>query len=267
MGLFLYRECRIVYTSVFKVVLLRFLHFNNEFFTLFILTVYVKNELTNLLKAKEFLSTRVSNTVYDLFSFLQDEQTILIEGAQATLLDIDHGTYPFVTSSGTTVTGALKSLGLPPQLITSCIGVAKAYCTRVGAGVFHTEVDGETADRLRERGGEYGSTTGRPRRCGWMDTSDLHYAALINGFTHLNITKLDVLDEEETVPVRIGEDEKGKSMFEDLPGWKTSTEGITDFDKLPEEAQDFMDFIEEQTGVPVSLIGTGQKREEMIIRN
>ncbi len=190
---------------------------------------------------------------------------ILIEGAQATLLDLDHGTYPFVTSSNTTAAGALQGLGLPPKVLTGVIGVAKAYCTRVGGGDFLTEVMGKTGDRLREKGGEYGATTGRPRRCGWLHLPDLQMAAAINGCTCWNITKLDVLDEEETIPVGIGE-KNGKPVYKELPGWKTSTVGITSFNALPKQAQQFIAFIEKETKVPVSLIGTGPGREQMIVQ-
>ena len=229
--------------------------------------VEVEEELENILEAKGILSNCVVRNGPSYINDLhEDSNTILIEGAQATLLDIDHGTYPYVTSSATSLAGALQGLGIAPRVVTSCIGVAKAYCTRVGEGTFPTEVEGEVADRLRERGGEYGATTGRPRRCGWLDLADLRYAAMINGFTHWNITKLDVLDEEKVIPVRTGEDEEGESIFEELPGWEESTAGITEFKNLPENAQSYIKFIEERTGVPVALIGTGQGRNEMIVQ-
>ncbi|MDD5623280.1 MAG: adenylosuccinate synthase [Candidatus Peribacteraceae bacterium] len=223
-------------------------------------------ELQHLSEARALLAGRVVDTVGLLHRLLGEGKMLLIEGAQATLLDLDHGTYPFVTSSSTTAAGALQGLGLPPRCLTSCIGVAKAYCTRVGEGEFLTEVQGPTGDRLRERGGEYGATTGRPRRCGWLHLPDLQRAAQINGYTHWNITKLDVLDEEETIPVGIGVTPEGRLKEEKLPGWKQSTEGITSFEKLPRAAQHYLSFIEKHTGVPVSLIGTGQERGAMIIR-
>lgn len=201
-----------------------------------------------------------------LHQFLKDGKRLLIEGAQATMLDIDHGSYPFVTSSATTLAGALQGLGLPPKAVTSCIGVAKAYCTRVGSGGFRTEAPDEDANRLRERGGEYGSVTKRPRRCGWLYIPDLKHSAAINGFDSWNITKLDVLDTEEKIPVGLSY-VNGQVQYEYLPGWKTSTVGITDFKKLPKEAQHFLQFIEKQTDLHISLIGTGQGREEMIVRN
>ncbi len=230
-------------------------------------TIDIAKECAQFEEAQKRLRSRVAVLMPDLLRiFLQEGKKILIEGAQATLLDIDHGTYPFVTSSSTTVAGALQGLGLAPKKLSSCIGVMKAYCTRVGSGNFATEETGEIADRLRERGGEYGSVTGRPRRCGWLHIPDLLYSAAINGFDCWNLTKLDVLDTEKEIPVGVGM--KGSDViYETLPGWKTSTQGITSFEKLPKQAQDYVRFIEEKTGLPVRLIGTGQGREEMIVRS
>ncbi|MFA6038978.1 MAG: adenylosuccinate synthase [Candidatus Peribacteraceae bacterium] len=226
--------------------------------------VDVEEEANNLMEAAKVIGKGIRPVSF-LHDLLDQGKSVLIEGAQASLLDIDHGTYPYVTSSQTTVAGALHGLGLPPRVLTSCIGVAKAYCTRVGEGAFPTEAQGTTADRLRERGGEYGATTGRPRRCGWLSLPDLRRSARLNGFTHWNITKLDVLDEEETIPV--GTEEKGgKALLEELPGWKASTVGVTSFDSLPPNAQAYVRFIEKNTGIPASLIGTGPGREQMIIR-
>lgn len=227
--------------------------------------VDVKKEEQQLLEAAALLSDRIRPVTF-LLDVFGEGKRILIEGAQAALLDLDHGTYPYVTSSSTTAAGALQGLGLPPRALASCIGVAKAYCTRVGEGEFPTEVTGATGDRLRERGGEFGATTGRPRRCGWLSLPDLVFSARLNGFTHWNITKLDVLDEEETVPVGIEVGEDGRVRYENLPGWKTSTRGIRTFAKLPRNAKNYLRFIEEKTRVPVALIGTGPGREEMIVR-
>lgn len=201
-----------------------------------------------------------------LYGEVLQKKRVLIEGAQATLLDIDHGTYPYVTSSQTTLAGALQGLGLAPRHISSCIGVAKAYCTRVGSGPFLTEADEVAATRLRERGGEYGSVTGRPRRCGWMSIPDLNHCAMINGYTCWNLTKLDVLDAETEIPVAVAQDEDGSVQYERLPGWNCETTDITDFSELPTAAQDFVRFIEARTQLPVSYIGTGRSREAMIVR-
>lgn len=230
-------------------------------------TVDVVQEVQQISKAREVLRDCI---VMNGPAFLEDlrlqGKSILIEGAQATLLDLDHGTYPYVTSSFTSLAGALQGLGLRPQCVSSCIGVAKAYCTRVGSGTFPTEIEGADGDRLREKGGEYGATTGRPRRCGWLDLADLSYAAMINGYTHWNITKLDVLDDEATIPVSTHTTDDGEPTYENLEGWQESTAGVTEFSDLPKNAQKYIEFIEKQTSVPVALIGTGQGREEMIVK-
>ncbi len=229
-------------------------------------TVDLKTEISNLEAARRILGSRIIASLPDfLRGFIESKKTILIEGAQAMLLDLDHGTYPYVTSSCTTAAGALQGLGLPPKILRSCIGVAKAYCTRVGSGEFLTEEISERGDKLRERGGEYGSTTGRPRRCGWLHLPDLRFSAFVNGFSVINLTKLDVLDDEDTIPIGV-DVRNGKAVYETMKGWKTSTRGITDFKKLPKEAQSFVELIEKITDVPVRLIGTGQAREDMIVR-
>lgn len=228
-------------------------------------TINVDKEISQIEEADTILRGCVVDTMALLHESLRKKERILIEGAQATLLDIDHGTYPYVTSSQTTAAGALQGLGLAPKNLDSCIGVAKAYCTRVGAGMFPTEETGEIGERLRERGAEFGSVTGRPRRCGWLSIPDLRYAATINGFDCWNITKLDVLDAEETIPICI-EMKGNKPSYETMKGWKTSTQGITSFDALPKEAKAYLHFIEKQTGIKAALIGTGQGREEMIVR-
>ena len=222
--------------------------------------INVDQELASIEAAKAKLGGCVTNTTGFLHAAMDDKSSILIEGAQATLLDIDHGTYPFVTSSSTTLAGALQGLGLPPNCVSSCVGVAKAYCTRVGEGGFATEATGETGDRLRERGGEYGSTTGRPRRTGWLNIDELRVAAKINGITHWNLTKLDVLDEEEVIPYMHG------SELKQVPGWKSSTAGLTDFDKLPDAAKSYVEIVEKETEVSVTFIGTGPGRQEMIVQ-
>jgi len=223
-------------------------------------TIDLDKEIRHIQAAQKTVGHMVTNTVELLHAYRASGKSILIEGAQATLLDIDHGTYPFVTSSSTTLAGALQGLGLPPNCVTSCIGVAKAYCTRVGSGHFATEEEGEVAERLRSRGGEYGSTTGRPRRTGWLNIDDLKFGTALNGHTHWNITKLDVLDEEEVIPVMTN------NHMTEIKGWKQSTAGITDWNALPENARKYIEIIEKETGVPVSMIGTGQGREEMILR-
>jgi len=228
--------------------------------------VDIEEEKKALSKAKEMFGDRVCDAVSKIHELKDSGKTILVEGAQGIQLDIDHGTYPFVTSSSTCMCGALQALGLPPQSLTSAIGVAKAYCTRVGGGVFASEADEEAGQRLRDRGGEYGATTGRPRRCGWLHLPDLVRGVKTNGFTMWNITKLDVLDEEESIPVGVGNEADGSIVYKELPGWKSPTVGMTSFEDLPEKAREFINFVEAETGVPVGLIGTGQGREQMIVK-
>lgn len=224
------------------------------------ISVNVNLELASVKQAADIMGSCVCDTVSYLHDAVAKKKGIIVEGAQATLLDIDHGTYPFVTSSSTTLAGALQGLGLSPRSVTSCIGVAKAYCTRVGSGPFPAEAENSIAERLRERGGEYGSVTKRPRRTGWLNIDDLKFSANMNGFTHWNITKLDVLDTEETVPYW----SEGKRN--EVPGWKQSTSGVTDWNTLPTQAKNYIEMIEMQTSIPATLIGTGQGREEMIVR-
>jgi len=207
---------------------------------------------------------------------------ILVESANATLLDLDFGTYPFVTSSNASIGGACTGLGLSPNKLDCRIGIVKAYTTRVGSGPFATELLNELGDKIRERGHEYGTTTGRPRRCGWLDTFVLQYSHMINDFTYLNVTKLDVLDEHEELKIGIGYSYKGEKLssfpsnlevlanveveYETLPGWKTDISKCQSFEKLPPAAQNYVTRIEELVGCPVKWIGVGPGREEMIER-
>jgi adenylosuccinate synthase len=208
--------------------------------------------------------------------------SVLFEGAQATLLDLDHGTYPFVTCSAAAAGGAAPGTGVPPSRIDGVLGVAKAYCTRVGTGPFPTEEKGPEADAIRERGGEYGATTGRPRRCGWFDAVAVRYAVRVNGFDTLAITKLDVLDELETIPVCTGYRFEGRVLaelpadtsvleacepvYERLAGWKASTSGVRDWAALPEGARRYVERLEELIGAEIGLVSTGPDREQTVIR-
>ena len=210
-------------------------------------------------------------------------QRVLFEGAQGTMLDIDHGTYPFVTSSNASIGGVCTGLGVPPQAVGGVLGVAKAYTTRVGEGPLPTELRGEMGDRLRESGNEYGASTGRPRRCGWYDAVAVRYAARLNGLQAIALTKLDVLDGldqiEVAVAYRIGgrvveefpaalpPGEACTPVYETWPGWSTPTKGATRFDALPEAARRYVARLEEVSGVPIALVSTGSDREETIIRD
>jgi len=213
---------------------------------------------------------------------LEAGKKVLFEGAQATMLDIDHGTYPFVTSSNCTAGGAVTGSGVGPTQIDRVIGVAKAYLTRVGSGPFPTELLDETGDRLREIGGEYGVTTGRKRRCGWYDANVIKYAARINGLTDLAVTKLDVLDDFDQIKVCVAYDVDGKRyetvpehelsferatpIYETLPGWKSDITGVRRFEDLPQEARDYIAYLEDLAGVRVSIVTVGPDREQTINR-
>src|SRR5687767_8966601 len=218
-----------------------------------------------------------------LHRLIKDEKPVMFEGAQATLLDIDHGTYPFVTSSNASVGGVCTGLGVPPRAIGGVLGVAKAYTTRVGEGPLPTELSGELADRLRESGQEYGASTGRPRRCGWYDAVVVRYSARINGMDAIALTKLDVLDGLPEVrlcvgyktaagmvtefPADLGLLVDAEPVYETLPGWSTPTKGATRVEDLPAEARRYIKRLEEVSGVDCSIISTGSDRSETIIRS
>ncbi len=219
------------------------------------------------------------NVSLELLDLLQNSN-VLFEGAQGTFLDIDHGTYPFVTSSNPITGGIPAGLGIPPKSVDKVIGVAKAYTTRVGGGPFPTEAEEEIASIIREIGNEFGSTTGRPRRCGWLDIPMLRYAVKINGVDGIAITKLDVLDSFDEIKICIGYDVKGKKVdiytpelphdkikpiYETLKGWKAKTKKIRKFELLPYNAQKYIEFIKKETGVKIYLIGVGENREETIV--
>jgi adenylosuccinate synthase len=231
--------------------------------------------------AAEKIAPFVCDTAVLLNQALARGESVLFEGAQGTMLDIDHGTYPFVTSSSATSGGAVIGTGIAPTAIDSVIGITKAYCTRVGEGPFPTEDNGTAGDNLRKRGNEYGAVTGRPRRTGWLDLPLLRYSGMINGTTWLVVTKLDVLDDLAEVPVCVGYRIDGKAtdeilpqasgyekiecIYEKLPGWKTSTVGITDYQELPKQAQDYLAFVARQSGAKVGMVSTGPDREHTIL--
>jgi adenylosuccinate synthase len=232
----------------------------------------------------ERLRPFVAETSHFLADAKAEKKKILLEGAQATLLDVDHGTYPYVTSSNPTAGGAAVGAGVPPHHISGVLGIVRTYATRVGEGPFPTEMLGEeepVAELIRQRGNEYGSVTRRPRRCGWFDVVATRYAARLNGFDSVALTKLDVLDalEEikvctgyeidgrrvETFPAVSAELSKIKPIYEILPGWKSETLGITDFDKLPDNAKGYVRFLSDSIGVEIGLISTGPERDQTII--
>ncbi len=222
----------------------------------------------------------VCDTAALLNRALAEGQSIVFEGAQGTMLDIDHGTYPFVTSSSATSGGAVTGTGVASTAIDTVIGVTKAYCTRVGGGPFPSEARDAACDLLRARGNEFGAVTGRPRRCGWIDLPLLRYAGMINGISWLVVTKLDVLDELAEIPVCVGYKLDGKKIdeipaqdsgfervecvYKNMAGWRTSTQGTTKLEKLPKAARQYLAFLEKESGARIGMISTGPGREQTI---
>ncbi len=223
----------------------------------------------------------VTDTSAYLNEALAEGQRVLAEGAQGALLDVDHGTYPYVTSSHPTSGGACTGLGIPPTAVDRIIGIVKAYSTRVGNGPFPTELHDETGERLRAEGHEFGATTGRPRRCGWLDLVALGYTSRLNGFTELAVTKLDVMAGLDTLQVctayeidgkrttRFPTDlrtlERARPVYESLPGFSGELSDASGIDGLPAEAQSYLQFVSDHLGVPITVVGTGPKREETLV--
>jgi adenylosuccinate synthase len=250
------------------------------------LGIYEELDLRAIREQYEGFADRIRPMVRDTAMFLNHAiaggKQVLFEGAQGTMLDIDHGTYPFVTSSSATAGGACTGTGVPPTRINGVIGVSKAYITRVGGGPFPTEALDGAGDEIRNRGKEFGAVTGRPRRCGWFDAPLLRYTATVNGFDSIVVTKLDVLDSFDRIQVCVGyrigknevcempptvsEIEKLEPVYECLPGWQTSTFGIDSYDALPAKAKDYLAFLESKSGVEVGCISTGPERNQTIVR-
>jgi adenylosuccinate synthase len=230
----------------------------------------------------EIIGSYIADTEIILNKALDENKKVLFEGAQGTLLDIDHGTYPYVTSSSASAGGVCTGSGVGPTRINEVLGVVKAYTTRVGGGPFPTEIKDELGQHLREKGGEYGATTGRPRRCGWLDFVALRHSVRVNNLTGLIITKLDILDGIDPIKVCFGYRYRGKiveefpkdayilqecePIYREVRGWEESTSGISEFESLPENAKAYISLIEDALGVKVDIISTGQSREDIIIR-
>ena len=239
----------------------------------------VLDQLTDLAR---WVKPMVTDVSLELHEALARGRRVLLEGAQGTLLDLDHGTYPYVTSSSASAAGAAIGVGLGPRVVARVIGVSKAYATRVGHGPFPSEMPASEAERLRARGEEYGAVTGRPRRCGWLDLPALRYAARINGLDELAITKLDVLDEFDEIQVAERYDVGGKAVdrfpsstrelercrpvWRGFPGWKTATSGARRWEDLPGAARSYLEWIEDRAGVPVTVVSVGAEREAEIRR-
>ena len=244
-------------------------------------TFGVEAILNQYLRYAGWLAPYITDTALLLHKWIESGYSVLFEGAQATMLDLDHGTYPYITASSTTAGGAATGTGVPPTKINGVLGVAKAYSTRVGAGPFPTEMTGTLAEQIRARGNEYGSTTGRPRRCGWFDGVVLRYAVRINGCDTVALTKLDVLDQCETVKVCTGYRWRGDvitdfpgeetamaeltPVYEEISGWMSSTVGAKNEADLPAKARRYLERLEELIGVPFCLISTGAQRDETIL--
>jgi len=238
--------------------------------------------LANLLEQAQGFKRRIADTRLLLNNALDNGQTVLLEGSQGTLLDVDHGTYPFVTSSNPTAGGAAVGSGIGPTRITTVLGILKAYTTRVGSGPFPTELFDEFGAYLSKTGGEVGVTTGRARRCGWFDAVIARYSTRVNGITDYFLTKLDVLSSLETVPICVGYSVDGKRteempmtqrdigraqpMYEEMPGWWEDISGAREFDDLPVRARDYVLRLEELSGAHISCIGVGPGRDQTIVR-
>lgn len=218
---------------------------------------------------------------YFIQDALENDKKILAEGAQGSMLDIDYGTYPYVTSSNTITAGVCTGLGVAPSKIGEVIGISKAYCTRVGSGPFPTELEDEVGERLRAEGGEFGATTGRPRRCGWIDLPQLRYTMMLNGVTQLVITKIDVLNQFETLEAATAYQVEGletqrlpydicdldlRPVYQKHTGWMRDLDKVSSYGQLPEEARDYLLFLEEQLGVEITMISTGPERDKLILK-
>ena len=234
----------------------------------------------NLKRFADFIKPMVQSTAFLLNEAVRKKKNVLLEGAQGTLLDIDHGTYPYVTSSNTTAAAACSGSGIPPKKIDNVLGVTKAYTTRVGEGPFPTELLDATGEKIRQKGGEFGTTTGRPRRCGWLDMVALRYAAMINGTDELAVTKLDVLDgfdnikvcvaysidgkRTEQFPVSVNELKTAKPIYKTFKGWRVEDWKSISKKKMPKELKAYLDFIAKELGAKIAMLSYGPEREETI---
>ncbi len=243
----------------------------------------LKKEEDKWFEALETLrSLKLVDGEYFINDHLAQGKKILAEGAQGSMLDIDFGTYPYVTSSNTVTAGVCSGLGVAPRSVGEVIGISKAYCTRVGGGPFPTELEDETGELLRKEGAEFGATTGRPRRCGWIDLPQLRYTIMLNGVTQLAITKIDVLNIFKEIKAATTYFYDGKNrmelpydlcgvpvqpVYEAFEGWQQSLADIEDFDKLPSTAKLFLSFLEEKLGVPVTMVSTGPERSSLILKD
>lgn len=245
-------------------------------------TADAEAEIAIIEKYRTALLAMMTDTGDMLRRIVGKGKTVIFEGANGALLDIDHGTYPYVTSSNPTIGGLQTGVGVPPQTFQSIIGIVKAYMTRVGSGPFPTEDLGDIGETLRTRGGEFGATTGRPRRCGWFDAVATRYALALNGCTHLNLTKVDILDTLPEIKIAVAYKLNGKTLetfpasldelgavevvYDTLPGWQKDTSSITTYNELPENCKKYIEYLEKNLDVPITFIGIGQRRDQMIVK-
>lgn len=225
----------------------------------------IEDVISEIMSYKHLYDKYCTDTQGLIYDWVKDDKSLLFEGAQGTLLDIDHGTYPYVTSSSTTAGGVSTGLGLGPKYIDRIIGISKAYCTRVGEGPFPTELFDDNGKMLAEKGHEFGATTGRPRRCGWLDLFALKKAVFTNSVTDICLTKLDVMDEFSEIKVCV-EYENEEPVYKTFRGWDSSTVGISAFENLPIQAQEYINFIEDFVGCRISYVSTGPSRNQTIHR-
>jgi adenylosuccinate synthase len=231
---------------------------------------------------EDLKSLKIVNGEYYINNAIKSGKKVLAEGAQGAMLDVDFGTYPFVTSSNTLTAGVCNGLGIAPSQIGEVIGITKAYCTRVGGGPFPTELHGEVGEELRRVGAEFGATTGRPRRCGWIDLPALKYAIMIGGITQIAMTKIDVMDGFDKVSVATHYHYNGQitdelpydltavevePIYETHTGWKENLDGVTEYDQFPEAAKSFVEKLEKYLGVPISMVSTGPERKKLVFRS
>ena len=226
----------------------------------------IKESLPKILNSIEMIKPFITDTKEIIFDSIQKNENILYEGAQGTLLDIDHGSYPFVTSSSTTIGGAYTGAGVFIEF-DKRIGIMKSYTTRVGEGPFPTELNSDIGEKLRENGNEFGATTGRPRRCGWLDLPLVKKAAMINGFNYLVITKLSCLSGFNKIKVAIDYDKNDKPIYKEFPGWKEEVYGLNKIEDLPKNCINYIDFIENYLNIPIGMISTGPNRKHIIVKN
>ncbi|WP_456407398.1 adenylosuccinate synthase [Caldithrix abyssi] len=225
----------------------------------------IEQAVEELKEAETYIRPFIGDTVELIHTYLEKQANILYEGAQGAMLDVDHGTYPFVTSSSTTIGGAFTGGGVFLEF-DKRIGLVKAYTTRVGEGPFPTELNDETGEKLRQKGHEFGATTGRPRRCGWLDLKLVKRAQIINGFNYITLSKLSCLSGFETIKIAVDYDSAGQPVYRSFPGWEQEIEGVTEWQDLPQNAREYVRFIEDYLQTPIGLVSTGPDRNHVIYR-